>query len=64
MDKKTKWKITVAILQLVVGVATTVWFIISAMSGADVLKCGVTAILGAGYGVIGYKTLVDFKTDE
>ena len=64
MDKKTRWKITIAILQLVVGVATTVGFIISVMSGADALKWGITAILGAGYGVNGYKTLVDYKTDE
>ena len=57
---RTAWKLIASIVQLVVGIAAIISYIIIAISGEPMLKWTVTLILAIGFVIIGIIGIVDW----
>ena len=57
---RTAWKLIASIVQLVVGIAAIISYIIIAISGEPMLKWTVTLILAIGFVSVGIIGIVDW----
>ena len=57
---KNAWKLIASIVQLVVGIAAIISYIIIAISGEPMLKWTVTLILAIGFVIVGIIGIVDW----
>lgn len=57
---RTAWKLIASIVQLVVGIAAIISYIIIAISGEPMLKWTVTLILAIGFVIVGIIGIVDW----
>ena len=57
---RTAWKLIASIVQLIVGIAAIISYIVIAISGEAMLKWTVTLILAIGLVIVGIIGIVDW----
>lgn len=61
---KTKYSLIALIIQLIVGIAAIISFVIIAMSGENMTRWIVTLILSIGFVVLGIIGIMDYKSQN